>query len=54
MNSCRNVSYVAPCGAFKQSGCGRDNGIGAIDGYLHTRTVWIEFVGATRDPFVIG
>jgi (Z)-2-((N-methylformamido)methylene)-5-hydroxybutyrolactone dehydrogenase len=54
VNSYRNVSYVAPFGGFKQSGYGRDNGLEAIDGYLHTRTVWIELDGATRDPFVIG
>lgn len=54
VNSYRNVSYIAPFGGFKQSGYGRDNGLEAIDGYLHTRTVWVELSGATRDPFVIG
>ena len=54
VNSYRNVSYVAPFGGFKQSGYGKDNGREALDGYLKTKTVWVELTGATRDPFVIG
>lgn len=54
VNTYRNVSWVAPFGGFKQSGYGRDNGIEAIDGFLQTKTVWIETEGATRDPFVLG
>ncbi|MGA1073510.1 MAG: aldehyde dehydrogenase [Ilumatobacteraceae bacterium] len=54
VNTYRNVSWVAPFGGFKQSGYGRDNGIEAMDGFLQTKTVWIETEGATRDPFVMG
>jgi acyl-CoA reductase-like NAD-dependent aldehyde dehydrogenase len=54
INTYRNVSYMAPFGGFKQSGYGKDNGREALDGYLHTKTVWVELTGATRDPFVIG
>ena len=54
VNTYRNVSWVAPFGGFKQSGYGRDNGLEAIDGFLQTRTVWVELAGATRDPFVVG
>jgi aldehyde dehydrogenase (NAD+) len=54
VNTYRNVSYMAPFGGFKQSGYGKDNGLEALDGYLHTKTVWVELTGATRDPFVIG
>ena len=54
INTYRNVSYMAPFGGFKQSGYGRDNGLEALDGYLQTKTVWIELTGATRDPFVVG
>ena len=54
INTYRNVSYMAPFGGFKQSGYGKDNGIEALDGYLHTKTVWVELTGATRDPFVMG
>jgi acyl-CoA reductase-like NAD-dependent aldehyde dehydrogenase len=31
-----------PFGGFKQSGFGRDLGIEAIDGYLETKSVWID------------
>ncbi len=54
VNTYRNVSYVAPFGGFKQSGYGKDNGREALDGYLKTKTVWVELTGATRDPFVLG
>ena len=54
INTYRNVSYMAPFGGFKQSGYGRDNGLEALDGFLQTKTVWVELTGATRDPFVIG
>jgi aldehyde dehydrogenase (NAD+) len=54
VNTYRNVSWVAPFGGVKQSGYGRDNGLEALDGFLHTKTVWIETEGATRDPFVLG
>ena len=54
INTYRNVSYVAPFGGFKQSGYGKDNGREALDGYLKTKTVWVELTGATRDPFVVG
>ncbi|MGA9278255.1 aldehyde dehydrogenase [Ilumatobacter sp.] len=54
VNTYRNVSFMAPFGGFKQSGYGKDNGLEALDGYLHTKAVWVELSGATRDPFVIG
>ncbi len=54
INTYRNVSFKAPFGGFKQSGYGKDNGLEALDGYLHTKAVWVELSGATRDPFVVG
>lgn len=54
INTYRNVSWMAPFGGFKQSGYGKDNGLEALDGFLQTKTVWVELAGATRDPFVIG
>ena len=54
VNTYRNVSYMAPFGGVKQSGYGRDNGLEALDGFLATKTVWVELAGATRDPFVVG
>lgn len=54
VNTYRNVSFMAPFGGFKQSGYGKDNGLEALDGYLHSKAVWVELTGATRDPFVVG
>jgi acyl-CoA reductase-like NAD-dependent aldehyde dehydrogenase len=54
INTYRNVSYMAPFGGFKQSGYGKDNGLEALDGYLHTKAVWVELSGQSRDPFVVG
>ena len=54
VNTYRTVTYAAPFGGFKQSGYGKDNGREALDGYLQTKTVWLELTGATRDPFVLG
>ena len=54
VNTYRTVSHTAPFGGFKQSGYGKDNGREALDGYLQTKTVWVELTGATRDPFVLG
>ncbi len=54
VNTYRAVNHTTPFGGFKQSGYGRDNGREAIDGYLQTKTVWVELTGATRDPFVLG
>ena len=54
VNTYRTVSHTAPFGGFKQSGYGKDNGREGLDGYLQTKTVWVELTGATRDPFVLG
>ena len=54
VNTYRVVNYTTPFGGFKESGYGRDNGREALDGYLQTKTVWVELTGATRDPFVLG
>jgi aldehyde dehydrogenase (NAD+) len=53
VNTYRAVSYMAPFGGFKDSGVGRENGIEAIDGYLDTKTVWINTGADTANPFVI-
>ena len=54
VNTYRAVNHTTPFGGFKQSGYGKDNGREALDGYLQTKTVWVELTGATRDPFVLG
>jgi acyl-CoA reductase-like NAD-dependent aldehyde dehydrogenase len=53
VNTYRAVSYLAPFGGFKDSGIGRENGIGAIDEYLDTKTVWINTGAPAGNPFVL-
>ena len=53
INSYRAVSYMAPFGGFKRSGVGRESGQEAIHSYLQTKTVWIDTIGKTVNPFVI-
>jgi len=53
INSYRAVSYMAPFGGYKRSGIGRESGQEAISAYLQTKTVWIDTVGKTANPFVI-
>jgi acyl-CoA reductase-like NAD-dependent aldehyde dehydrogenase len=53
INTYRAVSYMAPFGGYKRSGIGRESGQEAISAYLQTKTVWIDAVGKTANPFVI-
>jgi (Z)-2-((N-methylformamido)methylene)-5-hydroxybutyrolactone dehydrogenase len=53
INTYRAVSYMAPFGGYKRSGIGRENGQGAMKCYLQTKTVWIDAIGRTTNPFVI-
>ena len=53
INTYRAVSYMAPFGGYKRSGIGRESGREAIDAYLQTKTVWIDTLGKTANPFVI-
>lgn len=53
VNSYRSVSFMAPFGGYKRSGIGRENGQEAIHQYLQTKTVWIDTLGETANPFVI-
>jgi aldehyde dehydrogenase (NAD+) len=53
INTYRAVSYMAPFGGYKRSGIGRESGQEAIGAYLQTKTVWIDTVGKTANPFVI-
>ena len=53
INTYRAVSYMAPFGGYKRSGIGRENGQHAIDAYLQTKTVWIDTLGKTGNPFVL-
>ncbi|MEH0553593.1 aldehyde dehydrogenase [Streptomyces sp. B21-101] len=53
VNTYRAVSYLTPFGGFKDSGIGRENGIGAITAYLEDKSVWINTGAATGNPFVL-
>ncbi|MBZ3906374.1 aldehyde dehydrogenase [Streptomyces griseiscabiei] len=53
VNTYRAVSYLAPFGGFKDSGIGRENGIGAITSYLEDKSVWINTGAPAGNPFVL-
>ncbi|WTP63002.1 aldehyde dehydrogenase [Streptomyces phaeochromogenes] len=53
VNTYRTVSYLTPFGGFKDSGIGRENGIGAVTAYLEDKSVWINTGAATGNPFVL-
>jgi aldehyde dehydrogenase (NAD+) len=53
INTYRAVSYMAPFGGTKRSGIGRESGQEAINAYLQTKTVWIDMVGKTANPFIL-
>ena len=53
VNTYRAVSFMAPFGGYKRSGIGRESGQAAIHEYLQSKTVWIDLLGQTADPFVI-
>ena len=42
MNTYNLYDPSLPFGGFKQSGFGRDLGMDALDGYLETKSVWID------------
>jgi aldehyde dehydrogenase (NAD+) len=54
INAYRIVNYDVPFGGYKASGYGRENGLEGLRGYLHTKSVWVELHGETRDPFKLG
>lgn len=53
VNTYRAVSFMAPFGGYKRSGIGRESGQEAINAYLQTKTVWIDALGETANPFII-
>lgn len=54
INAYRTLTYSVPFGGFKKSGYGRENGIEGLEGYLETKSVWIETAGEASDPFKLG
>ncbi len=53
VNTYRAVSYMVPFGGVKDSGLGRENGMGAVSEYLETKSVWINTGAPTGNPFVM-
>ncbi|MGU3496197.1 aldehyde dehydrogenase [Xanthobacteraceae bacterium A53D] len=53
LNTYRAMAFNSPFGGHKDSGLGHQNGIGAIQQYLQTKSVWCELSEEIQDPFVI-
>lgn len=53
VNTYRAVSFTMPFGGYKASGLGRENGAEAIDGYLQSKSVWINNGTGGGNPFVM-
>jgi len=53
VNTYRASSVLAPFGGFKDSGFGKERGVMAMDEFLQTKNVMIDFSGEERDPFAI-
>jgi acyl-CoA reductase-like NAD-dependent aldehyde dehydrogenase len=53
INTYRAITFNSPFGGYKESGYGRVNGAEAIDGYLQTKSVWVELSDEVQDPFVM-
>ena len=51
INTYRVAQSMAPFGGFKDSGYGKERGIQALDEYLRTKNVMIDYADAVRDPF---
>lgn len=51
INTYRKSSFTTPFGGYKESGVGIEKGVEAIDGYLQTKSVWMEMEGEVSDPF---
>ena len=53
VNTYRAVSFTMPFGGYKASGLGRENGAEAIDGYLQSKSVWINNGPGGGNPFIM-
>jgi (Z)-2-((N-methylformamido)methylene)-5-hydroxybutyrolactone dehydrogenase len=53
VNTYRAVSFLMPFGGYKASGLGRENGVEAIDGYLQSKSVWINNGPGGGNPFIM-
>jgi (Z)-2-((N-methylformamido)methylene)-5-hydroxybutyrolactone dehydrogenase len=53
VNTYRAVSFLMPFGGYKASGLGRENGSEAMEGYLQTKSVWINNGPGGGNPFIM-
>jgi (Z)-2-((N-methylformamido)methylene)-5-hydroxybutyrolactone dehydrogenase len=53
VNTYRSLAVQAPFGGVKESGFGREKGEAALNEYLATRNVMIDFSGEDSDPFAV-
>ena len=53
VNTYRASSAMAPFGGFKDSGFGKERGVAALDEFLRTKNVMIDFSDEERDPFAL-
>lgn len=53
INTYRAMGAYLPFGGHKRSGIGHESGIAAVDGFLQTKSVWLNFGGDTPNPFVM-
>jgi aldehyde dehydrogenase (NAD+) len=53
VNTYRAASVMAPFGGFKESGYGKERGVMALDEFLQTKNVMIDFSDEERDPFAL-
>ncbi|MCA0242337.1 MAG: aldehyde dehydrogenase [Proteobacteria bacterium] len=53
VNTYRALAAQTPFGGFKESGFGREKGEQALDEYLQTKNVMIDFSNDRRDPFAM-
>ena len=53
VNTYRSLAVQTPFGGFKESGYGREKGEQALDEYLASKNVMIDFSDAQRDPFAM-
>lgn len=53
VNTYRSLAVQTPFGGFKDSGFGREKGQQALDEYLASKNIMVDFSNAQRDPFAL-
>ncbi|MFV0491145.1 MAG: aldehyde dehydrogenase [Pseudorhodobacter sp.] len=53
INTYRAAAVMAPFGGFKDSGFGKERGLVALEEFLQTKNVMIDYSDEERDPFAI-